>query len=280
MPVKLYKPITNGRREASVLDFSMLTKKQPEKSLLKMLKSSSGRNNQGIITVRHRGAGVKKLYRVIDFDRKNYDEEGKVTALEYDPNRGPFIALVEYSGGKKAYVIAQNDLKVGDIITSSLKKIEPNVGNRMPLKHIPIGLFVNSIEISPGSGSKLVRGAGLGAQLQTIEGDYAQIKLPSGEMRLVLKDCSATVGTNCNSDHKLVRLGKAGRKRKMGWRPQVTGKAMNPVDHPHGGGEGHNPIGLKGGPKTQWGKKARGVKSRRDKKWSNKLIIQRRSKKK
>ncbi|OGH64824.1 MAG: 50S ribosomal protein L2 [Candidatus Magasanikbacteria bacterium RIFCSPHIGHO2_01_FULL_41_23] len=279
MSVKLYKPTTNGRRQASASDFSDLTVTKPFKPLVRILKKHSGRNNQGIITIRHRGGGVKRLYRMIDFKQTNFDVFGTVATIEYDPNRGARVALIDYENDVKSYIIVPQGLKVGDKILSSQKAIEPNNGSRMPLEFIPTGLFVFNIELTPGKGGQLVRGAGVGAQLQTIEGRYAQIKMPSGEVRLILKECLATVGQVGNSDHKLIRLGKAGRMRLKGWRPVVRGKVMNPVDHPHGGGEGRNPIGLKGGPKTKWGKKAMGVKSRRNH-LSDKLIIERRKKRK
>lgn len=205
-----------------------------------------------------------------------YDVPGRVEAIEYDPNRGPRIAFVLYENGAKAYILAAQSMKVGDKVLSSRSAIEATPGARMPLECMPIGLFVYNLELTPGKGGQIVRGAGSSGQLQVIEGDYAQVRLPSGEVRLIQKECMATVGTISNSDYKLVRYGKAGRQRKRGIRPTVRGKVMNPVDHPHGGGEGRNPIGLKGGPKTMWGKKALGVKTRDPKKWSNKLIIQRR----
>lgn len=277
MPIKLYRPTTNGRRQASVQDFSDVTATKPERSLVKVLKKHSGRNNQGLITIRHRGGGVKKLYRMVDFKQTNFDVTGNVSTIEYDPNRGSRIALINYENSQKAYVIVPQGLKVGDKIMSSQKAIEATLGARMPLEFIPVGLFVYNIETEPGKGGQLVRGAGVSAQLQTQDGRYAQIKLPSGEVRLILKECMATVGMVGNPDHKLVRLGKAGRMRLKGWRPVVRGKVMNPVDHPHGGGEGRNPIGLKGGPKTKWGKKALGVKTRGSKKSSTALILKRRT---
>ena len=279
MAIKKYKPTTPGRRFASVQDFSDITKTTPEKSLVESLKKHAGRNNQGQITIRHRGGGVKRLYRKIDFKRKNFNIVGEITSIEYDPNRGPRISLVQYEDGEKAYVITANGMKVGDKLISSDKKIEAEVGNRMPLMHIPVGLFVYNVELQPGKGGQMVRGAGSSAQLQAIEGRHAQLKLPSGEVRLVLKECAATVGRVGNVDLKLVRLGKAGRRRKMGWRPSVRGKVMNPVDHPHGGGEGLQSIGMEG-PKTPWGKKALGVKTRKKGKTSDSLIIKRRKSKK
>jgi large subunit ribosomal protein L2 len=216
---------------------------------------------------------------LVDFRQERFDMPAEVMAIEYDPNRGARIILIEYKDGVKAYWLAPQGVKVGDVLVSSKQRIEAKVGNRMPLEYVPIGLFVYNIELTPGKGGQIVRGAGNGAQLQVIEGDFAQLKLPSGEMRLVSKNCLASVGMVSNPDFRLVRLGKAGRKRKLGWRPAVEGKNMNPVDHPHGGGEGHSPIGLKGGPRTPWGKKALGVKTRKPGKWSNKFIVQRRVKK-
>ena len=280
MAVKKYKPTTPGRRGASVLDSSDITKKKPEKSLIEPIKKTGGRNNTGRITVRHRGGGVKRMYRKIDFKRLAFDKTAEVIAIEYDPNRGPRIALIQYEDGTKSYILAAAGMKVGDKVLSSDKKIEAATGNRMPLEQIPTGLFVYNVELAPGNGGQIVRGAGTGAQLQVVEGKYAQLKLPSGEVRLVKKNCLATVGKVGNTDHKLVRLGKAGRRRKLGWRPTVRGSAMNPVDHPHGGGEGAQPIGLKGGPKTPWGKKALGVKTRKKDKASNKFIVASRKKKK
>lgn len=280
MAVKKYKPTTPGRRNASVQNFSDITKKRPERGLTTRLKKHAGRNNTGKITVRHRGGGAKRLYRKVDFKRQNFDVQGEVIAVEYDPNRGARILLVQYSDGSKAYILAYAGAKVGDTVVSTKEAIDAVPGTRMPLEHIPTGMSIYNVELQPGKGGQMVRGAGLGAQLQAIEGKYAQIKLPSGEMRLVLKNCLATVGQVGNSDYRLVRLGKAGRKRHLGWKPTVKGKNMNPVDHPHGGGEGHSPIGHKGGPKTPWGKKALGVKTRKRKKWTNKLIVQRRKRKK
>lgn len=280
MAVKKYKPTTPGRRKASVQDFSDITKTKPEGSLVKRLNRKSGRNNTGQITVRHRGGGAKKLYRMVDFKRTNFDVQGEITAVEYDPNRGPRIVLVKYEDGSKAYLLGAAGMKVGDKVLSTQNKVDATVGIRMPLQHIPIGMFVYNIELEPGKGGQMVRGAGSAAQLQTIEGKYAQLKLPSGEVRLVLKECLASVGKVGNSDYQLVRLGKAGRMRHRGWRPTVKGKNMNPVDHPHGGGEGHASIGLRKGPKTPWGKKAYGVKTRKPNKASSALIVKRRKKRK
>lgn len=279
MTIKFHKPTTPGRRKSSVQDFSDITTTKPEKSLIIHLKKKCGRNNTGKITVRHQAGGAKKMYRLVDFKRDIFDVEAEVKTIEYDPNRGGRIMLVEYVGGKKAYFLAPHGIKVGDKVLSSQNKIEAKIGNRMPLGHIPVGLFVHNIELTPGKGGQIIRGAGNSAQLQVIEGNYAQIKLPSGEVRNILKSCCATVGQMSNPDYSLVRWGKAGRMRHRGIKPTVKGKNMNPVDHPHGGGEGHNPIGLKSGPKTKWGKLARGVKSRKPNKWSNKFIVQRRKRK-
>jgi len=279
MAVIVYKPTTPGRRKSSVEDFSDITKKRPEKSLTKFLKKNAGRNNTGRITVRHRGGGAKRLYRIIDFKRAKYDVPAVVVAIEYDPNRGSRIALIQYEDEQKSYIIASEGLKVGDKVVSSQNKIEASVGSRMPLKHVPVGLFVYNVELTPNKGGQIVRGAGLGAQLHVLEGKLAQLKLPSGEVRLINQECMATIGKVGNADYKLIRWGKAGRRRHLGWRPIVKGKNMNPVDHPHGGGEGHSPIGLKSGPKTPWGKLARGVKTRKKGKFSDKFIAQRRKKK-
>lgn len=279
MSIKVYKPTSPGRRHSSVQDFSDITKKKPTRSLTTRIQKKSGRNNNGIITVRHHGGGVKKLYRMVDFSQRKFDVEATVEAIEYDPNRGPRIALVTYTDGVKSYILAGSTMKVGDTVISTEKKVDPAPGIRMQLQHIPIGLFVYNVELEPGKGGQIVRGAGASAQIQTVEGKFAQLKLPSGEVRLVAKECMATIGRIGNADYQLVRYGKAGRKRKMGWKPRVKGKNMNPVDHPHGGGEGHSPIGLRGGPKTMWGKKAMGVKTRK-KKSSDALIIARRKAKK
>lgn len=278
MPVKLYNPTSPGRRKSSVQDFSDITKTRPEKSLVMTLHRRAGRNNSGKITVRHQGGGAKRLYRLVDFKRTAYNMPATVDAIEYDPNRGPRIALLKSADGNKAYIIAPDMLRVGDTVMSSKEKIDATPGNRMPLKHIPAGLMVHAVEITPGKGGQLVRGAGSSAQLQVIDGKYAQLRLPSGEIRLVSCDCMATVGRVGNADFQLVRWGKAGRIRHRGIRPRVKGKNMNPVDHPHGGGEGHSPIGLKGGPKTPWGKKALGVKTRKPSKWSDMFILARRKK--
>ncbi len=275
MPIKTYRPITPSRRYITTVDFSMLSKKEPEKSLTVALQKHSGRNNRGKITVRHRGGGSKRKYRMIDFRRSNFDIEGEIKSLEYDPNRSAFIALVQYSDGSKTYILAQENLKIGDKIMSSLKKLEANIGNRYPLKYIPTGTLVSEVEFAPMKGGQMVRSAGSAAQLLAIEGKFAQLKFPSGEVRNVLIDSSATIGRVGNIDHGNITIGNAGRVRNMGRRPQVRGKAMNPKDHPHGGGEGRNSIGLVH-PKTKWGKPALGVKTRKPNKLSSKLILKRR----
>jgi large subunit ribosomal protein L2 len=278
MGIRIYKPTTAARRRSSVDDFSDITKKEPEKSLIIIKKRKGGRNKQGRVTVRHRGGGAKRFIRVIDWRQIKYDVPAAVEAIEYDPNRGARIALIKYKTGEKAYIVAPLGIKVGDEVMSSLNKIEVKAGNRMPLKYIPLGLTVHNIELQPTQGAKLARGAGLGVQILAFEDGCVHLKLPSGEIRKVSENCSATIGSVSNSDHRLIRWGKAGRTRLKGRRPEVRGKAMNPVDHPHGGGEGGNPIGLKH-PKTPWGKPALGVKTRKKKKYSDKFIIRRRSKK-
>ncbi len=273
MPIKVYKPTSDGRRNSSVDSFSDITKSKPEKSLISILKKKAGRNNQGVITVRHHGGGAKQFYRLVDFRQEKLDVPAKVLAIEYDPNRGPRIALVEYADGEKSYMLAPETLHVGDSVVSSFQSIDPKVGNRLTLEKIPVGMFIYNIELTPGKGGQLVRGAGLSAQLVGTEGRFAKVKLPSGEVRAILKECRANVGILGNPDRRLIRWGKAGRSRHRGIRPTVKGKNMNPVDHPHGGGEGHSPIGQKRGPQTIYGKSARGVITRKPKKWSNKFII-------
>ncbi len=277
MAIKKYKPTTPGRRKASVVDYSELTKKRPEKKLTVIIKNKAGRNSRGKITVRHRGGGSKKFYRIIDSKRDRFDEPAKVIAIEYDPNRTAFIALLEYTDKEKRYILAPSGLKVGNEVVSSKKEAEFNIGNRLPLEKIPVGITVHDIEIHKGAGGIVVRSAGSGAIIQGVEGDTAQLKLPSGEIRLFNKECMATIGQVSNSDHSNIRLGKAGTTRNKGIRPTVRGKAMNPVDHPHGGGEGASPIGLKH-PKTPWGKPALGVKTRKKSNVSDKYIVRRRSK--
>lgn len=261
------------------IDYSGLTKKKPEKSLLRVQKENSGRNAHGHITVRHRGGGVKQFYRQIDFKRVDkLNIPAKVIALEYDPNRTPFIALLSYVDGEKRYILAPEGLKVGDKILTA-QTARPDTGNRMQLRNIPIGYPIHDLELHLGKGGQLVRSAGAAAKVVSLDGPMAQVELPSGEVRFFHKDCYATIGTVSNLDHMNVSIGKAGRVRKMGRRPQVLGKSMNPVDHPHGGGEGHTSIGLKN-PKTPWGKPALGLKTRRRKNPSSKFIIRRRGGKK
>ena len=279
MAVKRYKPTTNARRQSSVDTFSDVTKFEPEKSLTIFRAQKGGRNNTGKITVRHRGGGARRYTRIVDFVANKFDMPATVIAIEYDPNRGARLALLEYTDLTKAYMIAPQGLSVGDVVMSSKDLIESKTGNRMPLKHIPTGIMVHNVELKPGQGGKLVRGAGIGAQLMAIENGMATLRMPSSEIRMVLADCAATVGSVGNSDHNLIRWGKAGRTRLRGIRPTVRGKVMNPVDHPHGGGEGRNPIGMKFA-KTPWGKHAHGVKTRDGKKYSSKFIVSRRANKK
>lgn len=278
MAIKVYKPTTSARRKTSIVLSSDITKKKPEKNLTLAKKRNAGRNKSGKITVRHRGGGAKKRIRIVDFKRHKFDDTAAVIAIEYDPNRSSRIALIQYQDNQLAYILAANNMKVGDKVVSSQKKVAVKKGNRMPLELIPAAVSVYNVELNPGRGGVMVRSAGSSALIQSIEGKYAQLKMPSGEIRLVKKECLATIGQVSNPDHRLVRIGKAGRKRHMGVRPTVRGKAMNPVDHPHGGGEGRHPIGMKY-PKTKWGKHALGVKTRKNKKWSDKMIIKRRKKK-
>lgn len=279
MGIKKVNPTTPGRRSATFDDFSDITKTTPEKRLVIAKKRSGGRNNQGKITIRHRGGGAKRAVRVIDMKRDKFDIPAKVVSIEYDPNRGARIALLNYKDGEKRYIIKSAKLKVGDEIISSKNKITIKDGNAMPLEFIPAGVPVNCVEIEPGHGAKLARGAGNSLTVMGVEGKFAQLKLPSGEIRLVKKEAMCTIGQASNADLRHVKLGSAGRKRYLGFRPTVRGSAMNPVDHPHGGGEGNQSIGLKH-PKTPWGKPAMGVKTRKKSKPSDKLIIQRRKKKK
>lgn len=274
MGIKQYKPTSPARRNMSVLTFDEITKDKPEKSLVVSINKSSGRNSYGRITVRHRGGGAKVKYRIVDFKRDKDGVPGKVTAIEYDPNRTAFIALIAYVDGEKRYILAPEGLKVGDEIQSG-EGSDIKIGNTLPLKNIPIGTTIHNIELFPGKGGQLVRSAGGAAQLMAKEGSYAQIRLPSGEVRLVRLDCKATIGTVGNLNHELVSIGKAGKTRHMGIRPTVRGSAMNPVDHPHGGGEGKAPIGHPG-PLTPWGKPALGYKTRKHKKYSNRFIIKKR----
>lgn len=276
MAIKNYKATTNGRRNMSVLDYSGLSKVAPEKSLTVTLKKTGGRNNQGTLTVRHIGGGSKRKYRIIDFKRNKDDIVGKVATIEYDPNRSANIALINYVDGEKRYIIAPNGLEVGMKVMSG-ENADIKVGNALPLINIPIGTFIHNIELRPGKGGQIARSAGSSAQILGREEKYVLVRLQSGEMRKILATCRATVGVVGNESHELVNLGKAGRVRHMGVKPHVRGSAMNPVDHPHGGGEGRAPIGRKAA-MTPWGKKTRGVKTRKQKKASTALIVSRRTK--
>mgnify|MGYP005786494263 CR=1 FL=1 len=275
MAMKHFRPYTPSRRNMTVSDFSEITKKTPEKSLLAKKKEKAGRNSYGRITVRHQGGGNRQKYRIIDFKRNSKDDMvATVIGIEYDPNRSANIALIEYEDGERAYILAPLGLTDGDKVVSGLKAdIKP--GNCMPIENIPVGTLIHNIELNPGQGGKMVRSAGQSAQLMAKEGKYAHVRLPSGEMRLVMTRCRATIGTVGNTDHENVKIGKAGRKRHMGIRPTVRGSVMNPVDHPHGGGEGRAPVG-RPGPLTPWGKPALGYKTRKKNKLSNKFIVKRR----
>ncbi len=275
MPIKKYKPTTPARRQMTVSTFEEITKKTPERSLVVTLKSSGGRNSYGRITVRHRGGGAKRKYRIIDFKRNKMDVVANVIAIEYDPNRSANIALLQYEDGEKSYIIAPVGLHVGDkIVSSETADIRP--GNALPLKSIPVGTVIHNIELMPGKGGQLVRAAGNSAQLMAKENGYAQVRLPSGEVRMIRLDCKATIGQVGNIDHENISIGKAGRKRHMGWRPTVRGVVMNPCDHPHGGGEGKSPVGMPS-PVTPWGKPALGYKTRSKKKQSEKFIVKHRN---
>ena len=273
MAIRVYKPTSPARRFMSVLTYEELTKKAPERSLPEYLKKNAGRNNQGKITVRHQGGGNKVKYRIIDFKRNKDNIPAKVTAIEYDPNRSAFIALVCYADGEKRYILAPLGLKVGDtVVSGETADIKP--GNCLPMANIPVGTLIHNLEIKAGRGGQMVRSAGNAAQLMSKEGGYALVRLPSGEMRKLALNCRATIGAVGNADHENVRIGKAGRKRHMGVRPSVRGVVMNPCDHPHGGGEGKSPVGLPA-PVTPWGKPALGLKTRKHKKYSNKMIVKR-----
>lgn len=274
MATKKYSPTSPSRRYMTVQDFSELTKKKPEKSLLEPLKKFSGRNNTGRITVRHRGGGNRAKYRIIDFKRNKDGVKAVVSAIEYDPNRTANIALLAYEDGEKRYILAPENMKVGDEIQSGVNA-DIKSGNALPIANIPVGTLIHNIELKPGKGGQLVRAAGNAAQLMAKEGNYAHVRLPSGEVRLISMKCKATIGQIGNVEHENVTIGKAGRKRWMGVRPTVRGVVMNPVDHPHGGGEGKSPIG-RPGPVTPWGKPTLGFKTRKKKKLSNKFIIKRR----
>ena len=274
MAIKTYNPTSPARRFYTTASFDEVTKFEPEKSLLVEKKKSAGRNNNGRITVRHRGGGNRVKYRIIDFKRNKDGVPAKVAGIEYDPNRSAYIALLHYVDGEKRYILAPKGLNVGDTVMSGVENVEIKVGNNMPLSQMPVGAVIHNIELQAGKGGQMVRSAGMEARLMAKEGKYATIKLPSGEMRMVLATCRATIGQVGNLDHELVSLGKAGRTRHMGIRPTVRGSVMNPNDHPHGGGEGKSPVGRKS-PLTPWGKPAMGKKTRNSKKQSSKLIIKR-----
>ena len=276
MAIKTYRPTTPSRRNMSVSGFDGVEKHvRPEKSLVEVLKKNAGRNSYGHITVRHQGGGNRQKYRVIDFKRDKREVEGKVLRLEYDPNRSAYIALVEYADGERRYILAPVGLGAGDaVMASAAADIKP--GNALPMANIPVGTVIHNIELYPGKGAQLVRSAGVAAQLMAKENGMATVRLPSGEMRKVRMDCFATIGQVGNIDHANVHIGKAGRKRHMGWRPTVRGSVMNPVDHPHGGGEGKSPVG-RPGPVTPWGKPALGYKTRKTKNRTDKFIVKRRN---
>ena len=277
MPIKKYKPTTNGRRGMTTLSNNEITTSIPEKSLLVKKTKTGGRNNQGRMTVQHIGGGAKQKYRIIDFKRNKTGVTGRVATIEYDPNRNSNIALINYKDGEKRYIIAPKDLKVGMIIENG-READIKVGNAKALKDMPVGTVVHNIELQAGKGGQMVRSAGTSAQLMAKEGNYATLRLPSGEMRYVRIECKATIGTVSNTTNDIINIGKAGRKRHMGWRPTVRGSVMNPCDHPHGGGEGRSPIG-RPSPVTPWGKPALGYKTRKNKKYSDRFIIKRRNSK-
>lgn len=278
MSIKTFKPTTPSRRQMSVSGFDGIDKKcKPEAKLTKVLKKSSGRNSYGCITVRHRGGGNKKKYRIIDFKRDKQDMFAKVLRLEYDPNRSAYIALLEYEDGERRYILAPVGLSVGDKVMAGAGA-DIKAGNALPLTNIPVGTVIHNIELHPGNGAQFVRSAGVSAQLMAKDGKDAQIRMPSGEVRVVRTDCLATIGQVGNIDHENINIGKAGRKRHMGWRPTVRGSVMNPNDHPHGGGEGKAPVG-RPGPVTPWGKPANGYKTRKGKNPTNKFIVKRRNEK-
>ncbi|MCK8061515.1 MULTISPECIES: 50S ribosomal protein L2 [unclassified Fusibacter] len=272
MGIKSFKPTSPARRQMTVSTFEEITKKTPEKSLVETIKKNSGRNNQGKITVRHRGGGNRVKYRIIDFKRRKDNVPATVSAIEYDPNRSANIALLVYADGEKRYILAPQKISVGDTVISGETGHDIKVGNAMPLSSMPDGTLIHNIELKPGKGGQLVRSAGLSAQLMAKEGEYATVRLPSGETRLVRSECRATIGVVGNSDHFNITIGKAGRKRHMGIRPTVRGSVMNPNDHPHGGGEGRSPIG-RPNPVTPWGKPALGLKTRKKNKHSNKYVV-------
>ncbi len=275
MPVKTYKPTSPGRRDMTGNSFEEITRSKPERSLLRQLRGHGGRNNTGRITVRHRGGGHKRRYRLIDFRRDKFNIPARVDSIEYDPNRSARIALLVYADGEKRYIIAPLGLRVGDSILSG-SDADVRVGNTLQIKNIPIGSMIHNVELEPGRGGQLARSAGVSAQLLGKEGKYGLVRLPSGEVRRVHENCMATIGQVGNTEHGNIKLGKAGRKRWMGWRPTVRGTAMDPHSHPHGGGEGRSPVGM-AGPKTPWGKPARGLKTRRNKR-TDQFIVRRRGK--
>ena len=275
MAIKSYRPTTPSRRHMTVTDFRGLSRVKPEKSLLEPLKKTAGRNSYGRITVRHHGGGNKQKYRIIDFKRDKADMPATVLTLEYDPNRSAHIALLQYEDGEKRYILAPNDLRVGDVVLSG-ENADIKPGNCLPIKNIPLGTMIHNIELYPGRGGQLVRSAGAAAQLMAKEGEAAQVRLPSGEVRYIKMNCHATIGQVGNIDHENVQIGKAGRKRHMGVRPTVRGSVMNPVDHPHGGGEGKSPIG-RPGPVTPWGKPTLGYKTRKQNHRTDKQIVRRRN---
>ena len=277
MGIKKVKPTTPGRRGATFDDFSDITKFKPEKRLVVIKKKRGGRNNTGKITIRHRGGGAKRYVRIVDYKRDKFDIPAIVKSIEYDPNRGARIALLSYADGAKRYIITPVKLEVGDTVISSKSKIEIKTGNAMPVEYIPAGIAISCVELEAGKGAQIARGAGNLVAVMGVEGKFAQLKMPSGEIRLVKKECLCTVGQSSNPDKRHIKLGSAGRKRRLGIKPTVRGSAMNPVDHPHGGGEGNQSIGMKH-PKTKWGKPALGVKTRKKNKASNKHIIRRRKK--
>jgi large subunit ribosomal protein L2 len=276
MAIKIYKPTSPGRRGMSVSTFEEVTRSRPERSLVVGLRKRAGRNNEGRVTVRHRGGGNKRLYRMIDFKRNKIGIPGRVASIEYDPNRSARIALVVYADGEKRYILAPVDLKVGAQLQAG-PTAELRVGNALPLRNIPLGTMIHNLEMSPGRGGQMVRSAGAAAQVMAKEGAYVTVRLPSGEMRRVLIECMATIGQVGNTDHANINYGKAGRKRWLGWRPTVRGVAMDPNSHPHGGGEGRSPVGMPG-PKTPWGKPALGFRTRVNKR-TDQYIVRRRSKK-
>ena len=277
MAIRVYKPTSPARRFMSVLTYEELTKKEPERSLVEYLKKIAGRNKQGKITVRHQGGGNKVKYRIVDFKRNKDGIPAKVASIEYDPNRTAFIALLNYADGEKRYILAPVGLKAGDTVMSG-ESADIKPGNALPIKNIPVGTLIHNIELKPGKGGQLVRSAGNAAQLMAKEGAYAQIRLPSGEVRMISMEAKATIGTVGNTDHSNVRIGKAGKSRHLGIRPTVRGVVMNPNDHPHGGGEGKSPVGMPA-PVTPWGKPALGLKTRKHKKYSDQFIVKRAGKK-